>query len=69
MPIVTGIDVSEGVDSTRPDLVPRMVFMTGGVCSEAGTRFLASAARRVLYKPFTMQSLRALVADDVKADA
>ena len=68
MPVVTGIDVSEAVDATRPDLVARMVFMTGGACSEAGTRFLASAARRVLYKPFTVQSLRAVVADYVKGD-
>jgi hypothetical protein len=52
----------------RPDLVRRMCFTTGDTLGASAERFLASARRPVLEKPFTPESVRALI-EQVEADA
>lgn len=47
------------VARTRPELVERIVYVTGGAFTEACESFLARAPGRVLHKPFTTTALRA----------
>ena len=61
MPDVSGPRVYEAVRESHPTLLPRFVFITGGVLHEASRKFLHSVSNRVLYKPFDLYTLRELV--------
>ncbi|HEX8388680.1 MAG TPA: GAF domain-containing protein, partial [Sphingomonas sp.] len=68
MPEVDGPELHAWVAAMRPDLVRRMCFTTGDTLGASAERFLASARRPVLEKPFTPESVRALI-EQVEADA
>lgn len=65
MPNLGGIDVHEQLLATRPELARRLVFLTGGAFSQRTEEFLETVANPVVAKPFTVDGLRALVADYV----
>ena len=47
---------------TRPELVERLVFITGDTMSNEASGFLATAGRPVLGKPFDLDNLRDFLA-------
>lgn len=62
MPDVDGPELHAWVAAARPDLSARMAFITGDTLGAAAERFLKGAHRPVLEKPFTPESVRALIA-------
>jgi PAS domain S-box-containing protein len=65
MPGLSGIDVHTAIQASHPEQAKRMVFLTGGSVTSRATQFLASVANPTVAKPFTVDGLRALVADYV----
>ncbi len=63
MPEMTGIDFFEQLGRAAPELVRRLVFLTGGAFTQQARDFLASAARPQVGKPFTERDLRQAIAD------
>jgi CheY-like chemotaxis protein len=61
MPNVTGMDLYAELSRTLPEIVDRIVFLTGGAFTPAGISFLDSVPNQRLEKPFVPQNLRALV--------
>ncbi|WP_176473047.1 GAF domain-containing protein [Sphingomonas lenta] len=61
MPDVDGPELHAWIAAARPDLAGRMAFTTGDTLGAAAERFLKSAHRPVLEKPFTPESVRALI--------
>lgn len=62
MPEMTGMQLYAQVAATRPDLLSRMVFMTGGAFSPDARTFLDRVPNLRIEKPFDTQGLRTLVA-------
>ena len=62
MPDLTGMDVFEQLGKTRPDLAARMIFVTGGVFTEAARAFLRDVDNLCLEKPVDVEQLRAVAA-------
>ncbi len=62
----TGVDVHAWVSENAPELVERMVFMTGGTFTPKSRDFLASAGARHLVKPFSLHELDEMVAEIVR---
>lgn len=52
-----GIDVFDAVRRTKPDLAPRVVFMTGGAFTERFRAFLAESPNIRLDKPFATEAV------------
>ncbi len=61
MPAVGGPAFFEILQNSRPDLLARVVFVTGDTVSGSTRQFLQSVERPVLAKPFDPERLRALV--------
>ncbi len=61
MPALSGLEVYEAVRETHPAAAERFVFITGGVLHEEGRRFLESVPNPVVFKPFDIATVRALV--------
>ena len=68
MPAVGGPTFFEILQTTRPDLLPRVIFVTGDTMSPSTQQFLQRAARPVMAKPFDPERLRALVRDQLQAN-
>jgi len=66
MPGLSGWDVHAALASERPDLVDRLVFMTGGTLHERGRAFLGEVGRPHLTKPFELDVIRAVVGQVVE---
>ena len=62
MPEMTGMEVYERVAEQRPELLGRIVIMTGGAFSPGARSFLDRIANVRIEKPFDNQMLRQLVA-------
>jgi signal transduction histidine kinase len=69
MPNISGPEVHDTFVARWPNLLPRLVFMTGGAFSPEATAFLARTLCPLLYKPFARQDLEELVAAHVGAHA
>jgi CheY-like chemotaxis protein len=67
MPDLSGPGVYQALSETNPAVLPRFVFLTGGVLHEGSRRFLAALPNRVLRKPFDLRAIRELVT--ARADA
>lgn len=65
MPEMNGIELYEEMLRSYPDLVPRMVFLTGGAVDDASRDFLASVASDRMDKPFGVNELKRIVADRI----
>lgn len=61
MPGVSGHDLYEWLESARPELVPRVAFMTGGAFTPRVRAFLPGVGAPLLSKPFGADDLNALV--------
>ena len=66
MPAVGGPTFFEILQTTRPDLLPKVIFVTGDTMSPTTQEFLQRAARPVLPKPFDPERLRALVSETLE---
>lgn len=62
MPEMSGMDVYRTLQRTRRELIPRVIFMTGGAFTADLRNFLGSIRNTVLHKPFDTKTLRWLVA-------
>jgi CheY-like chemotaxis protein len=65
MPAVGGPTFFEILQTTRPDLLPRVIFVTGDTMSNNTREFLQRAARPVLVKPFDPEKLRRMVNENL----
>ena len=63
MPEVDGATLYERLRQTHPGAASRMIFMTGDMLSESSRTFLESTGNPYLAKPFSIQELRARVAE------
>ncbi len=63
MPDIDGAALFDWIERERPDLVPRIAFVTGDTLGSAAGRFLARAGRPVLEKPFDADGLHRLLAE------
>jgi signal transduction histidine kinase len=63
MPDMSGVEFYAELERTAPQLVERVVFLTGGAFTPASRQFLARVANPRLHKPFDAKVLRATVAD------
>jgi CheY-like chemotaxis protein len=69
MPDVSGAEVHAWVVRERPDLAPRVVFLSGGATTVETQRFLDESAPRCLIKPVPAHVLRELVAEHAQSSA
>ncbi len=67
MPGVSGREVYSKLVESRPDLAPRVIFVTGDVVEQSTASFLASAGREVVEKPFTVAEIALAVQKVVTA--
>jgi PAS domain S-box-containing protein len=58
---MTGMDVWKALRSESPELAARVVFMTGGVFTEAAREFLATVPTMCVEKPFDLAALQAII--------
>ena len=61
MPQMNGRNLYEALESSAPEMIHRIVFMTGGPFSNRGSSFLENTPNLHLEKPFSPETLRALV--------
>jgi CheY-like chemotaxis protein len=59
MPLMNGWQLYQRLEQERPDLVPRLMFITGDVLSERTLSHIASTHRPLLEKPFGLTELTA----------
>lgn len=62
MPEMGGLELYAKITATRPDIIPRLVFMTGGAFTPKARAFLDSVPNARVSKPFDLAELRAFVA-------
>jgi PAS domain S-box-containing protein len=61
MPQMSGYDLYRSLEQIAPEVVSRIIFMTGGPFSTRGAGFLESVPNARLEKPFSPEALRTLV--------
>ena len=57
MPEYGGVDFYHEIEAKRPDLVRRIIFLSGGAFTPAAEEFIQQARRPVLPKPWSVQIL------------
>ena len=62
MPEMTGMELFGQLAERVPEMLPRIVFMTGGAFTHAAGEFLQTVTNECLEKPFLGSALQALVA-------
>jgi signal transduction histidine kinase len=63
MPVMTGVEFYRELRTRSPDLVRRLVFVTGGACATAGAEeFLRSVSNITLEKPFNQADFASVIA-------
>jgi PAS domain S-box-containing protein len=63
MPVVSGVELYDRLRTERPELVTRMLFITGDVASVPVAEFLARSSVNVIEKPFDLPVLGQMVAE------
>jgi CheY-like chemotaxis protein/two-component sensor histidine kinase len=61
MPETTGMDVYSHLRVSAPELAERLVFISGGACTQATRDFLRSVRNRILEKPVRPEELLATI--------
>jgi signal transduction histidine kinase len=61
MPDMTGMEVAERLSSGWPELLPRVIFITGGPSTPEGVDFVSQSGRLILDKPFDTDQLRSML--------
>lgn len=67
MPNMGGVEFWAAVARSRPDVLDRIVFMTGGALTLEEESFLSAGHAVVIRKPFSFDELRRFVAARVEA--
>jgi CheY-like chemotaxis protein len=67
MPEKSGIEFYEHLQRNRPELVKRVVFMTGGAFTARAAEFLASIDNRRVEKPFSLALMERMVREVARA--
>jgi CheY-like chemotaxis protein len=67
MPDVNGVGIFNRLEETAPEVLPRLVFMTGGSTMPEISSFLSRIPNRCLQKPFTEEELRRAIASTLAA--
>jgi signal transduction histidine kinase/ActR/RegA family two-component response regulator len=62
MPDLTGMDLHRELTAVAPTLAARMVFLSGGACTDAARAFLDQPGREYIEKPFELETLRRVIA-------
>lgn len=62
MPLLSGPELYERLNETRPDMVRRMAFITGDTIGDRISEFARTSDRPILEKPFTRAGIKALLA-------
>jgi len=62
MPNVSGAVVHQRLSVLRPEVVPRIVFVTGGIFTEEVTDLMSRVTNRVLEKPISREVLADVIA-------
>ena len=65
MPGVSGMDLHEWLEARAPQAADRMVFMTGGVFTDAARDFLEKVPNRRIEKPFDTRDLLRLIDEEL----
>ena len=63
MPHMNGMEFFTALSAEVPELAERLVFLTGGAFTEGARQFLERTSALTVEKPFSVQSIRALVMD------
>jgi YesN/AraC family two-component response regulator len=58
MPDMTGMDLFEEIERTKPSLAERFVFISGGGVTDRCRQFIQHHQRRVLSKPIDKVAIR-----------
>ncbi|PRP94587.1 ATP-binding protein [Enhygromyxa salina] len=61
LPELSGLDVYREIEARRPDVLEKLVFMTGGDFSRKDLRLPSGTQVRRLEKPFSIKALRSMV--------
>jgi len=69
MPQMTGMEVRARIAAAWPQLLPRMIFVTGGPSTQDGRDFVARPDVTLLDKPFDIANLRLTVQNVLNASA
>jgi PAS domain S-box-containing protein len=67
MPEMTGMKFYDALCESRPELAPRVVFLTGGAFTPASREFMKRVPNRCLGKPFDMDALAKTLRDAAPA--
>jgi CheY-like chemotaxis protein len=65
MPELSGMDLYRSLELNRPEVLSRIVFMTGGVFTADAERFLAAVRNPRIEKPFSLARIEQLLAQAV----
>jgi DNA-binding response OmpR family regulator len=66
MPVMSGREFYQILESRYPQLVDRVIFATGDVVGSATKDFLEKSGRPVLAKPFTPDELKTMVKETLR---
>ena len=66
MPGLSGIDIYQWMLRNQRELVPRMMFMTGGAFTPELREFVSGVRNVILHKPFDNKTLRWMVAQQLR---
>lgn len=66
MGTVNGMDVYRWIKEHRPELLPKVIFMTAGAFTGEVRDFLSHVTNPVLHKPFDTKTLRWMIAQAVR---
>jgi CheY-like chemotaxis protein len=69
MPEMDGIAFHAELTKVHPELVCRVIFLTGGPCTPAAQEFLSTVSNPLLEKPFRGSALKALIEKTADATA
>jgi CheY-like chemotaxis protein len=69
MPEMDGGQLYRELERLRPEIVPRVLFITGDTLSESTLGFIASTGRRLLEKPFGLPDLTGAIREILLAEA
>ena len=61
MPIMNGVELARRLGQSAPDLLEKVIFVSGGATTAETARFLAETSNATVSKPFDMETLLALV--------
>ncbi len=66
MPVMNGKELYQWLEEKHPQLISRVIFISGSVVTGATQSFLEQTGRPYLPKPFTPDELKAIVTETLK---